>query len=356
MRNTFWYAVIVVGMIISLFLGGGLVSLALITAIGQILSHLSLVSLAYQACPGLRLSRSDVHWSTIKSLYVYSGKTLLPTLSDLLLNQTISVLVVGSLGPAALALFSRPRSLLRQMDSLERKMAQILVPTTSSLQAHGNLVEIERLVVKSVRYSIYLVLPLVMVLVVFGGDILSFWMGPNYANWSLPAVLAIGFLGTCIQTPIFSMLSGLNAHGRAGLGQFVASVISAASVFVVLKFAHGSLTSVAVVVTVPFLIVNLFYLPMVLCRQLNHSLGQFYQQVGIKPLSHVFPFSVGLVAARILFQWNVGLALVVLLLGSASLAMTYWKNVLPNRLKSSVNSYWQKAKQFVAARNALSLD
>jgi hypothetical protein len=148
------------------------------------------------------------------------------------------------------------------------------------------------------------------------------------------------------------MLSGLNAHGRGGFAQLVAAAISAAGVFVVLKYLHGGLTGVAVVVTVPYLIVNIFYLPMLLSRQLNHSLGQFYRQVGIKPLSHVFPFAVSLVTARILLQWNVGLAVVVCLLGCMSLAMTYWKNVLPNRLKSSVKTYWQKAKRLVAARNA----
>jgi O-antigen/teichoic acid export membrane protein len=229
MRNSLWQFITVVGMLIALWLGFGLVALAAITAICQVLGQLTMVTLAYRACPGLSLKRSYVHKGTIKELYIYSGKTLLPTISEMLLNQTATVLITGSIGLSALAVFTRPRALLRQLDSLERKMAMILIPTTSSLESCGDVKEIENLLVKSTRYSIYLVLPTVLILVVFGGEVMRLWMGPAYANWTLPAIFAIGFLGTGIQTPILYMLEGLNAHGRAGLGQFIGSALSAAA-------------------------------------------------------------------------------------------------------------------------------
>ena len=342
-RNSSWRFISLVSMIVALLLGGGLVTLAAITAGCEICAHLTLVTLAYRACPGLKLKRSYVHWSTIKELYIYSGKTLLPTFSEMLLNQTSSVLIIGALGPAALALFTRPRALLRQMDSLERKMAMILTPTTSSLDVCGHLDEIERLLVKSVRYSIYLVLPLVLGLVVFGGEVMRIWMGPNYANWILPAIMAVGFLGTCIQTPILFMLEGLNAHGRAGVGQFIGSVISAVAVFVSLKFLHTGLTGAAVAVTVPLLVVNAMYLPILLCRRLGQPLATFYREVTIGPLLHALPFTLGLIIGRLLFKSYPVPAVVVCLTGCAMLAISYWRSVLPERLKSGVR---RVAKRF----------
>ena len=350
MRNTFWHLATVIGMIVALMLGAGLVTLAAITAVGQIFAHVTLVTLAYRACPGLKLKRSYADWETTKQLYIYSGKTLLPTISELLLNQTTSFLIIGSLGPAALAIFTRPRSLLRQMDSLERKMAIILVPTTSSMEAVGKHKEIERLVVKSVRYSIYLVLPLVLVLVIFGGQVMHLWMGPNYANWILPAVLAVGFLGTCIQTPIFSMLSGLNIHGRGGLGQLFGSAVSAASVFVALKVFHAGLAGAALAVTVPLLMVNLIYLPVLLCQRLGQNLGTFYRQVAMEPLLYVLPFGLFLCAGRILFDSHLVWAAVACLAGAASLFILYWTLVLPNRLKSSLSRQGEKILCFAGIR------
>jgi O-antigen/teichoic acid export membrane protein len=342
MRNSVWQFITVAAMLVALWFGAGLVTLAAITAIGQTLGQVTLVTLAYKACPGLRLRRADVHLGTIKELYIYSGKTLLPTVSEMLLNQTTSVLIIGALGPAALALFTRPRALLRQMDSLERKMAMILIPTTSSLEACGDVAEIENLLIKSVRYSIYLVLPLVLVLVVFGGEVMRIWMGPNYANWILPAILAIGFLGTCIQTPILYMLEGLNAHGRAGIGQFIGSALSAAAVFVSFKFFHAGLTAAAIAVTVPLMLVNVVYLPVLLCRRLGQSLGKFYAQVAVRPLVHVLPFTLSLVVGRLLFKTYPIAAMALCAAGGVVLAVFYWRSVLPEKLKSGLSRRFEK--------------
>ena len=342
MRISTWQFVSVAGMIIALYCGAGLATLAAIMAIAQTLGQVTLVGLAYRACPGLKLRRSYVHLSTIKELYVYSGKTLLPTISELLLNQTASVLITGAMGFKSLAVFTRPRSLLRQIDSLERKMAMVLTPTTSSLESCGDEKEIENLLVKSVRYSIYLVLPIVLVLIVFGGEVMRIWMGPNYADWILPAVMAVGFLGTCIQTPILFMLEGLNAHGRAGIGQFIGSALSALAVFLALKVFHGGLAAAAVAVTVPLLIVNLLYLPMLLCRRLGQGMGNFYRKVAIGPVIHVMPFAACLIIGRLFFKTYLIPAMAVCALGGMTLAIFYWRSVLPQSLKAGLTRKFEK--------------
>jgi O-antigen/teichoic acid export membrane protein len=336
LRRTVWQFITVAAMILALYLGAGLAMLAAITAIGRVLGELTMVRLAFRVCPGLRLQRSLIEGKTIKELYIYSGKALLPTISEMLLNQTTSLLIIGTLGPAALAIFTRPRSLLRQMDTLERKMAMILTPTTSSLHVCGDLGEIKSLLVKSVRYSIYLVLPLVLVLVIFGGEVMRLWMGPGYADPLVPAIMAIGFLGVCVQTPIFFMLEGLNAHGRAGLGQFVGSAISVAMVFLALRHFHAGLVGAAVAVTLPLLIINLIYLPALLCRRLEQTLGSFYAQIALHPLFHALPFAVCLIVGRLLFESHAVLALGICAAGALVLAISYWKSVLPQRIKDWV--------------------
>ena len=56
MRNSLWQLSTVVGVIIALALGGGLVSLAAVYAIGQNLWALTMVTLAYRACRGYNFS------------------------------------------------------------------------------------------------------------------------------------------------------------------------------------------------------------------------------------------------------------------------------------------------------------
>jgi len=168
------------------------------------------------------------------------------------------------------------------------------------------------------------------------------WMGPDFANWILPAVFAVGFLGTAIQTPILYMLEGLNAHGKAGLGQFIGSALSAAALFVALRFYHCGLTAAAVAVTLPLLIVNAIYLPMLLCRRLGHGLGSFYRKVTVAPMLHVLPFAVCLLIGRWLFDAHPIPALAVCAAGCVALAIFYWHRVLPPSLKASLSRRWQK--------------
>lgn len=179
-----WYAATVAGMIVALLSGAGLRSLAVITFAGTALDATTHVVLAHRVCEGLRLQLSLVGWETIKQLFVFGGKTLIPSVSNLLLNQTTSILIVAYLGPAALALYSRPRSLIHHINTLVNKMAFVLIPTTSSLQSMGNVKEIRDLLITSVRYSLYLVLPMVLVLVVFGESV----MRPRSAAGSCAAM------------------------------------------------------------------------------------------------------------------------------------------------------------------------
>jgi O-antigen/teichoic acid export membrane protein len=188
-----------------------------------------------------------------------------------------------------------------------------------------------------------LVLPLVLVLIVFGGQVMELWMGPNYANGFIPAVMAIGFLGACIQTPILFMLEGLNAHGRAGLGQFIGSALSAAFVFLALRHFDAGLMGATVAVTLPLLIVNAIYLPLLLCRRLGQRLQAFYGEVAAGPLLRVLPFALCLIIGRLIFKVSMPAALAVCLVGAAILAVSYWKSVLPERLKAGVRRYFNKA-------------
>jgi len=331
--NSGWHAATVAGMILALLQGGSLPSLAVITFVGLVLAYTTRVVLAHRVCEGLRLRPSLVGWHTIKKLFVFGGKRLIPTISRLLLNQTTNILIVFFLGPAVLALYARPRSLILHIHTLADKMAMILSPTTSSLQSAKNLEGIRTLLIKSVRYSFYLVLPMVLVVTVFGSPILQFWMGPRYANGLIPAILAVGYLATMVQAPVLKILTGMNAHGRAGIAQFIASLCSVGLTILVLGPLEWGLTGAAVAVTLPLTFINLVYLPYLICRQFNLDMTRYFASVMAGPSVHVLPFAICLVSARLVFRTE---PLMGLIWGGAGggaiLAVLYWRYVLPNSI------------------------
>jgi hypothetical protein len=111
---------------------------------------------------------------------------------------------------------------------------------------------------------------------------------------------------------------------------------------VALKFFHGGLTAAAVAVTVPLLIVNLLYLPLLLCRRLGQHLGNFYRKVAIGPVLHVLPFTACLAIGRLLFASYPIPALALCAAGGITLAVFYWRSVLPQSLKAGLTRKFEK--------------
>lgn len=319
---------------------GGLCASAAIVLAGETLAAARRGILAHRVCQGLRLHPSLVQWATIKDLFAFGVKTLIPSVSNLFLNQTTSILIVAYLGPAALALYSRPRSLILHVQTLVNKMAMTLTPTTSSLQSTADVKEIVDLLVKSARYALYLSLPMVLILAVFGGAIMRFWMGPRYAHGWMPAILAIGYLPVIVQLPTLSMLAGLNAHGRAGIARFVASVISVALSVLVLKYLRWGLVGAALAITLPLAILNLVDIPRLICRRVGLAMRQYSLAVAAGPVLHTLPFAVCLVGARMVFPAK---PLVGLAWGSAVggiiLGLVYWRHVVPDQVKRRVSRF-----------------
>lgn len=340
-----WYALAVAGMIVALLLGGRLWTLAAITLAGEILACIRRLILAYRVCGGLRVRVSLVRWAVVSKLFVFGGKTLIPSVSNLLLNQTTSVLIIAYLGPAALALYTRPRSLILHVQNLVNKMAMTLTPTISSLQSRDKSVVIKDLVIKSTQYALYIVLPIVLTLCLFGGPIMQLWMGRGYANGVVPAILAIGHLPVLVQLPALCILAGLNAHGRAGVARLIASLCSVGLTVIVLKYSTWELAGTAIAVVLPLAIVNMVDIPLLMCRRVGLRAGQYYVSGVIGPVLYTIPFAICLAVARLAFHAMPLMGLAVGgVVGGAILAVIYWRSVLPDRVKAWVLQRWAGSK------------
>jgi hypothetical protein len=185
---------------------------------------------------------------------------------------------------------------------------------------------------------LYIVLPIVLVLVFFGGAVIQVWMGPRYANGLIPLVLAVGFMVPISQRGATRILVGLNAHGRTGMAEFLASVCSAVLTFLMLKFFDLGLVGVAVAVTLPLTLMNLIYLPLLVCRRVNLGLWRYFASAIAGPALHVLPFAVCLIVVRIIFGSRPLIALAWGgIAGGLLLAILYYRYVLPERIKTRLS-------------------
>ena len=335
--NAGFYALSVVAMIAVLSVGGGLRGLALCYTGGVALGELTRAIVAYRVCPDLSVRPSHARWSTACEMMAFGGKTFVPRISELLLNQTTSVLIVAYLGPAALALFSRPRALVQHVRTLVAKFAYVLTPTTSSLQAQQNHEQIRNLLINTTRQATFIALPMTLVLTVFGGPILRVWMGPDYARGLLVTILALGFLATVIHQTTFSILSGLNVHGRPGVAKLLGSLLTVGLTVVTLGPLNAGLAGAALAMVLPSAFVDGVYLPLYACGRLDVPLRTYLWRTYRDPLACAMPFLLGLLLGRALFlaQPLVGFA-AGLAAGTPLLAVAYWKHALPKRLHAKL--------------------
>ncbi len=330
------YAGVVVGMIITLLAGGGLRMLAAIHLAGAVVGWVTRYFVAYRICPGLSVRPALMDRATAWGMLNFGGKSFIPQIGELILNQTLNILVAAYLGPAALAVFARSRSLIRYAREMVTKIAAVLVPSVSSLHAAGRHEHIQDLVIKATRYAAFLALPVTAVLIVSGNPLLRLWMGERYAdNWVLP-VLAFGHLGFIIQVPVVAILAGMNMHGRVAVATLIGSIVAALGVAWVLGWLKLGLLAVAVAGTWPLILIHFIYVPLQTCARTGVPLGRYLKQGFGFPLLCVLPFALCLWGGRLLFPENPLAALMSgCLAGGLWLAPLYWTRVLPQSIKAA---------------------
>jgi len=340
-----WYAVAALAMGIVLFTGGGLVQMAMIVFISECLGQATRALFSFRVCPGLRISYSLIDRATVKDLHSYGSKTLLPQLTTMLQGTTTSMMIVAFLGPGALALIMRPQSLVRHANTLVRRMTLTLVPTVSSLEATGKSREIRGLLIRSSRYTLYLQLPILLGLAVFGAPIVGLWMGPEYAREGLTVTIMLFSILPGVAMPMLQVLGGLNAHGKAGLGQLVGAVVSIPLVYLALKGGWG-LVGASFGIGIPVTLVALFYIPYLAARCIGMSTAILIWKAIAIPILQLLPLGLGFLIVRLTMLNNpVGAMLLSAVLFGPFVAWFYWKHVFPQRLKDAVLRVFRKRRR-----------
>ena len=337
--NAGFHGATVAAMLAALGVGGGLRSLAVAHLVGTVCAETTRAFVAFRACPELRISPRLFAWRRARSVLTFGSKTVLAVLALLLAYQTTSILIASHLGLAALAFYARPIALVRHVSAIVEKLAFVLAPTASSMDAAGRPRDVQELLQNATRYAVAIALPPVIGLVVLGDAVLSVWMGPSYARWALVAVLALGHLIAIGHAPVYSVLSALNRHGWPAMMGLGSALATAGLVALALGPLDAGLPGVAVAVVIPSTLVGGILLPIYACRVLQLPLARFLKHAWGRPLLCALPFAACLVAARFAFAGRPGVAV---LAGSASgaalLAAAYWRWLLPRSARHRVRA------------------
>ncbi len=296
--NSASYAVSLIGIFLALHFDGGLRAVAAVYTAIAILTEFVRVGIVRRICPELRISLRYAELQETKKMFVFGGKVVVSGLPGLLLIQASSLMIAAYLGPAALAVYSRPMALIRNSQILVNKFAFVLTPTAGSLRSVGKEEELRQFFIAATRCGVCLALPLILLLSIDGGKLLRIWMGPRYEYGGLIAVLAIGYLLPITQQAVSTILIGLNLHGKPALFSIPVAVVGLTVGIIAVRMFGCTLTGTALMVVVPLAVGN-GVIPMVYaCQKLHVSFGLFVYRAFLAPGLRAVPFALCLILAN----------------------------------------------------------
>jgi O-antigen/teichoic acid export membrane protein len=253
---------------------------------------------------------------------------------NLVVDQGISILVASSLGPAALAVFSRPMSLVRHLDTIVNKFAMILTPTTGALQSIGSTLELQTLLLKATRVGVVICLFAVLFMSLMADPLIHLWMGAHYGSGPVLPILAVGYFLPISQRTVYAGLTGLNMHGKFGLISSVVSILIFVSGAYLLWIGGLTLVRSALLLAGSFTLSQGILLPIYACRKLNIPLGRYVHQVFILPALYSLPLAVALIFNRVILGDRPLLSLSVgCCLTGCALAPVYWSYFMSIKTK-----------------------
>lgn len=337
---------------VGLLLGGfGVVALAIAELLAETACSIAKVLVARRLCPTLQLSPRWCRRDVAKEMLVFGGKTVTQDLARGGLYQANSLITGYFLGPAALAVFARPRSLVMHLMRFIKQYAHVFIPSSSAFHAVGDTASLRRLLITSSKYGFYGTLPAAVIMMVCGGPLLELWMGGDYSVPLVLAVLTAGHVCAVPQMGVSMILLGMGKHGFPALLELVATALGVVLALIGVGVLKGGLPAAALAVALPIAVNGGIVIPLYACRLVDLSPRRYWREVLPGPLLANLPLAGLLTACQIVLAGKPKTALAWgLALGGAITAVVYWRWVLPSSIKAKLRQKYCRSLEHARRR------
>jgi O-antigen/teichoic acid export membrane protein len=295
LESRVWVASLVLrslGYFLVLWLGYGLVEMAAVFVLFQVLAYVFNIGNFRGVFLELRFSKALVKFSVFQEIVAYGLKTFFANGATLVLNQSGPVLI-GHYEPTEfVGFYTLPSRILQYAGDAVSRVGNVTRSSAAEMLAMGEHDSVLRLGVYSNRYSLTLFMPLAVLLVVYGPELILRWVGPVFATYSAP-LLPIFLVSTSLvlagQFNSSSLLYGINRHGAYARGVMVEAVLNV--IGMVLVIPRYGIIGAAVVASGLMLLVRGIYTPLVVSRCLNFSFFEYMRRIYIRPILTGLPIA-----------------------------------------------------------------
>ncbi|MDY3556089.1 polysaccharide biosynthesis C-terminal domain-containing protein [Gemmata sp. JC717] len=262
----------------------GLLPLAVVLTVTNVLEHALMALCCFRFLPGLRVSIRLIDRATVKDVRGYSLDAFLAMVAGRITVQTGAIVTGGFLTFAAAAHYAIALRLVDMAKNLLRSATTTLTPAVSQREASGDMTGVRRVLLDGTRAVLYLVLPIHLGLLFFGAPFLVRWMGEEqYAEWCFPATAV---LSATLTIGVAQSVASRILYGMGKLKLFARLALVEAGVNLALSLAlvkPFGIVGVAVAVAVPNVLFCLFVIGYA-CRTLDVGVWHYLRESWTKPL------------------------------------------------------------------------
>jgi O-antigen/teichoic acid export membrane protein len=335
LNNSLTHILTIFVMVLVLYFGGDVVALAAIYLVGSIVTTIVRITIAYKICTHLSVKLSHFNYASALEMFHFGGKNFLNSLSQLLLYQTNSVMIVSLMGPQFLAVFMRPVALVQHLRVFVGKLGNTLTPVISEMQATNNKKELIDLDMRATKYTVSITMPGILFLAILGSILIDLWMGPDYVIKEVIVLLSLGHMVTISHMPLVNSLIAINEHGKVAATNIIAATVSVVISYVILTKTDIGLPGVAASIAAVLVCTDGIILPVIAMFKLGINVKEFFIKVWVKPAI----INAGVILILFLatsIENNLIALLSGLCLTGLYVVLAYWRWIITDNIKSKI--------------------
>lgn len=192
--------------------GNGLVAMALISLIGNLVEYsIFFLLVRFRYCL-FRLERSHFTIDRLRQMISFGTKSFLVMISNKVYLSGDSLLVGYFMSAAWVPFYTIPASLIGYSRVLLWSLTQSFLPLFSNLEAKKEFQTIQSTLMRYTRYTCICFFPLLFFLVIYGEPFIRIWMGPQFAERGKLVILllSISLSMSAIQPLGARLLTGMS--------------------------------------------------------------------------------------------------------------------------------------------------
>jgi len=304
--------------------GGGLFGVGAATVLSTLSMRFISVPLAFREVEGLTLHRRYIDRKSFKEMLSYGVTSFAVGLGIRLRDSLYPIVIVKFLSASAVTLFALPTKLLSIPLSGIGSMTEFVNPLSSRLDARQDKEGLRRVLTTSTEAAFMIFAPLAALMIVFGREMISLWVGQAYASsYPLLVFLTFGLGISATQASTQSLIFGIGRHRPLVLLRLTEGVGTALLGILLIRFM--GLTGYAIASMVVPVVVNLVVMPRYACGVLGASFSSYLLNGCVKASVLSVPLAIWLMAFHHFFppsKW------IVILIGAASGGCIYLLTLL----------------------------